>query len=275
MSNLSNIGFILTSQEDLRPLVENTYAKSTVIATAIGNYHVYTDDSNAQIWHQFDKEQNWLAFNPQYKGKSRRKVELTATMSSEEYPMEGSFHGWAVEENAGEYQQVYPFVFETPDYAIFAAIPLPSVVTIQLTAFANELSIFDSLTSFENAQDGEFKMAAQSFIPSGLFSTSEDETSSASKAYGFFAGTIKEWEKKRNTITGNHFYWMLVETLGGEIDIVADERFFEAPPVIGGVVQGNFWLCGQILNAPTEETSASAAPSAKEKKGFFSRLFGK
>ncbi len=274
MSNLSNIGFLLTSQEDLQPLVENTYAKSTVVETSIGNYHVYTDPSNAQIWHQFDKNMNWLAFNPHYKGKSRRTVELTATMSSEEYPMEGSFHCWAVEENAGEYHQVYPFVFETPDYATIAAIQLPKRVNIQLTAFANELSIFDSTSTFEKAQDDELKMAAQSFIPSGLFSSSEDEASTASKAYGFFAGTIKEWEKKRNTMTSNHFYWMLVETLGGEIDIVADERYFENQPVIGGVVQGNFWLCGQILNAPAN-TIPAEEPAAKEKKGFFSRLFGK
>jgi hypothetical protein len=274
MSNLSNIGFRLMSQADLQPLVENTYADSIPVAASNGNYYVYTDPSNAQIWLQFDKQGNWLALNPHYKGKSRRLVELTETMSSTEYPMEGSYHCWAIEENEGENNKIYPFVFEVPDYTAIAPITFPFVATIQLTAFASELSIYDSITAFENAQDAEIKMAVQSFIPSGLFSSPEEEQPSASRAFGFFAGIINEWEKKRNEMTGAHYYWLLTDTLGGEIDVVADERFFEKAPVTGGVLQGNFWLCGQILNASPNTTSFSQE-TAKGKKGFFSRLFGK
>lgn len=273
MSNLSSIGFNLNTEADLQPLIENTYANSVIVAASNGNYHVYTDPSNAQIWLQFDKQNNWLGLNPHYRGKSRRLVELTTTMSNSEYPMEGAFHGWAVEEHEGATQQIYPFVFEAPDYTAISQISFPSVVTIQLTAFATEMSLYDSPAAFENAQDTELKMAAISFIPSGLFSSGEKEEAASPEAFGFFAGIIKEWEKKRNEMTGAYFYWLLVDTLGGSVDIVADERFFERQPVIEGVVQGNFWLSAQILS--TKYFDELEAAPAKEKKGFFNRLFGK
>jgi hypothetical protein len=80
-----------------------------------------------------------------------------------------------------------------------------------------------------------------------------------------FTGIIKQYERKRNELTNEEFYWLLVDTLGGEVDIVADIRFFEKDPVLNGIVQGQFWLSGQLANAPKREL--------KENKTFFQKLF--
>jgi hypothetical protein len=62
-----------------------------------------------------------------------------------------------------------------------------------------------------------------------------------------FAGEIKEFELKTNALTNAEFYWFLVETLGGEIDVVSDPKWIEKEPQIGGIVSGQFWLSGKII----------------------------
>jgi hypothetical protein len=52
---------------------------------------------------------------------------------------------------------------------------------------------------------------------------------------------------KRNQRTKANFYWFLVETLGGEIDVVADPKLIASEPQLGGVVSGQFWLSGRLI----------------------------
>jgi hypothetical protein len=68
-------------------------------------------------------------------------------------------------------------------------------------------------------------------------------------------------------LTGEYFYSFLVDTLGGEVDVVAGTEFFENEPVRNGVVQGQFWLSGQLLNAPEREIEKG--------KTFFQKFLGR
>jgi hypothetical protein len=49
----------------------------------------------------------------------------------------------------------------------------PKDQDIQLSAFAEEIEVFDSEEDFNSSQTSELKFATQSFIPSGLFSFSD------------------------------------------------------------------------------------------------------
>ncbi len=144
---------------------------------------------------------------------------------------------------------------------------IPKNFEIQLTAFAQELRIYDNEKEYNDSQTTNSKFATQSFIPSGLFSYGEEKDPNPPQATGMFTGIIKQYERKRNELTNEEFYWLLVDTLGGEVDIVADIRFFEKDPVLNGIVQGQFWLSGQLANAPKREL--------KENKTFFQKLFGR
>jgi hypothetical protein len=87
-------------------------------------------------------------------------------------------------------------------------------------------------------------------VPSGLFAFDEKDGSidlSVVRPVGTFAGEIKEFELKTNSLSGENFYALLVETLGGEIDVVVDPKFVTQEPKIGGIVSGQFWLSGKIL----------------------------
>ena len=108
--------------------------------------------------------------------------------------------------------------------------------------------IFESEEDYFDSQEGEPKMASKSFIPSGLFSPDgKRDKMSRHDRFGIFAGEIKEFELKTNELSGEKFYWFLVETLGGEVDVVADPKLIPNEPKIGGIVSGQFWLSGRLI----------------------------
>ncbi len=249
MSNLSNIGFDIKTEEDFYELVEKAYKKSEQIKTEAGSYFKFSDKSGAQLWIQLNNHNELIGVNPHFEGKSKRKISLTATIDREESILDGAFHCWADPEEDDFEIGAYPFVFDVPDYRSYSHIELPQFLDVQLSAFAQEFNYYQSEEAFDTEQEGEVKWAAQSFVPSGLF-TPEGEDSAPPEALGLFAGIIKETEKKTNIFTGQTFYWMLVETFGGDIDVVADPRLFEnTASNIGGVVHGQFWLSGRLLTS--------------------------
>lgn len=269
MSNLSDIGFDINSEEDFYKLAEKAYGKATSIKAEKGTYFQYSDSSGAELWIQMNKKNELIGANPHYKGISKRTVCLTANVYRKESVLDGAFHSWAdPTESDNPESGAYPFVFDVPNHNSLGNIRLPQNVEIQLSAFAQEFDYYENEKAFEQGQEGEPKWASQSFVPSGLFSPNENSDPNPPEAIGLFVGIIKQTEKKKNELTGQEFQWMLVDTLGGEIDVLADLRFFSAEPKIGGIVHGQFWLSGQLLNMPVL--------IEKEKKlGIVNRIFGK
>lgn len=268
MSNLSNIGFDVQNEEAFSSLIERTYKKSSQIQTKKGSYFKFSDKSGAQLWIQMNDKHEIIGANPHFEGKSKRRVSLTASIARPESILDGAFHAWAdpIDKDDPE-SGSYPFVFDVPNHKIYNTIVLPQILEIQLTAFAQEFEYYQSEDAFENEQEGEVKWAAQSFVPSGLFNMGEGEDPNPPEAFALFAGIIRETEKKKNILTGQEFYWMLVDTLGGEIDVVADPRYFQdTEPKEGGIVHGQFWLSGYLLTEPK--------PSENSKKRFIKRIFG-
>lgn len=269
MSNFSNIGFNVAGDEAFEQLLDNAYQKSKAIKVKEGVYSVYTDASGAALFIQLDHSNVCIGANPHFKGKSKRTVCLTNTIESTQSVLDGSFHCWAApsEENNPDSGE-YPFVFEVPDFRTIGSINFPKNFPIQLTAFAQELSVYENEEAYDNSQASEIKFAAQSFIPTGLYSSGEDDNQDQSQAFGMFTGTIKEYELKKNQLTNQEFYWLLVDTLGGEIDVVADSIFFKTAPVINGIVHGQFWLSGQLIHEPPTTI-------LKEKKSFLQKILGR
>ncbi|NLR64322.1 hypothetical protein HGH92_08395 [Chitinophaga varians] len=249
MSNFSDIGFDINTEEEFQDLLEKTYHESTLIRVQEGAYAVYADESGAELWIQLNNQQECIGANPHYKGKSRRKVCLTATVERPENPLDGGFYAWAApSEKQNPQSGLYPFVFDVPDFRIPEPFSFPADVEIQLTAFAQDVQRYENEAAFDAAQTKEPKFSVQSFIPSGLFSSSEEDKPATPEAFGFFTGVIKQVEARQNTLTQQIFYVLLVDTLGGEIDVVADAGFFEKAPVVNEIIQVECWLSGQVIN---------------------------
>ena len=253
MSNLSDIGFPIKGEEDINEMIQNVARYVEEVPCLNGFYYRFTDDSGAEIYLQTNQGQEIIGFNPHFAGKSRRKVTLTKSIERDSSELDGGFHVWAnpAEENNPESGE-YPFVFDVPDFRTIGKIKFPQDFEIQLTAFAsNEFKIYESEQDYYDSQSSETTFAAKSFVPSGLFSPDENTPAiEPPRPFGIFTGEIKEYELKTNMLRKEQFYWFLVETLGGEVDVVADPKLIETEPKIGGILSGQFWLSGKLMNPP-------------------------
>jgi hypothetical protein len=265
MSNFSNIGFHIKSEHEYYNLAEKIYGIGKIEEVNSGKYIVYSDSSGAELWLQVDKKNSLIGMNPHYNGSSKRLVCLTEVIQKPDSILDGAFHCWAnpTEQNNPDSGE-YPFVFDLPNAKTIDEINFPCNFEIQLSAFAQEISLYNSEDEFNSKQTTEIKFAPLSFIPMGLFKP-EGESTEPPEALGMFTGIIKDFDIKQNSFTKNHFYWFLVNTLGGEIDIVADPILIIDKPKLNGIIQGQFWLSGILYNQPYIFKENS--------KGFFKKLF--
>lgn len=252
MSNLSDIGFPTPDEQAVNDMIWHVIEMTSPIHTSHGIYLKFSDESGAEIYLQGNEAQELIGFNPHFAGKSRRKVGLTNKIERDSSELDGGFYGWANPsdkhfENSGE----YPFVFDVPDFRTVEIADFPVIKEIQLTAFAsNDFKMFSNEKDFSDSQESEAKNASKSFAANGLSALNEtDEVIELNEVrpIGMFTGEIKEFEMRTNKVSGEKFYWFLVETLGGEVDVVCDPKFVTQEPEIGGIVSGQFWLSGKIL----------------------------
>lgn len=252
MSNLSDIGFPTPDEQAVNEMIMHVLEVAKPIQCKHGFYLKYSDASGAEIYLQGNFDQELVGFNPHFAGKSRRTIGITQKIERDSSELDGGFHAWAnPSENNDENLGEYPFVFDSPDFRLIEIEDFPALKDIQLTAFAsNDFQLFADEKAYFDSQDSELKYASKSFVPVGLFSFDENENVDLNvvRPIGKFAGEIKEFEMKTNQLSGENFYWLLVETLGGETDVVVDPKFVPEEPKIGGIVSGQFWLSGKIAD---------------------------
>ncbi|MGI8786858.1 MAG: hypothetical protein ACR2HG_03755 [Pyrinomonadaceae bacterium] len=250
MSNLSDIGFPTRGEQDVNEMIMHVLELTEPIRSPRGFYLKFSDASGAEVWLQGNFEQELIGFNPHFAGKSRRRVCLTKMIERDSSELDGGFHAWANPQNGATDSGDYPFVFDAPDFRTIDELNFPHVCEIQLTAFAsNDFKIFADEKNYNDSQEDKSKFASKSFIPSGLFLPDDNATPiEPPRPIGIFAGEIKDFELKTNEISGEKFYWFLVGTFGGEIDVVADTKLILDEPQIGGIVRGQFWLSGKIID---------------------------
>jgi hypothetical protein len=254
MSNLSDIGFPTRSEQDINDMISHVLELAeTVACPPRGFYLKFSDASGAEIWLQGNNEQELIGFNPHFAGKSRRRVGLTRAIERESSELDGGFYAWA--NPSGEAVEIsgdYPFVFDAPDFRLNQISKFPYVCEIQLTAFAsNDFKVFRDEKEYDESQKDEIKHAPNCFIPAAIPAIDADDADvdlSVVRPIAMLAGKIKELELKKNVLSGEKFYWFLVDSYGGEVDVVADMKLIQSEPQIGGIVSGQFWLSGRIIN---------------------------
>jgi hypothetical protein len=253
MSNLSDIGFPVKSEQDVNQVIMDILPHLEQISCPpYGFYFRFADVSGAEIYIQTNPAQEIVGFNPAFAGRTRFKGGLIARIERDTSELDGAFHAWADPQNDDfEKSGAFPFVFDVPDFRTHEKTELPKLCDVQLTAFAsNDFQLFADTEEFDASQESELKYASKSFIPSGLFAFNEQAESVDTippQAHAILTGEIREFELKTNEFTGANFYWFRTETHGGEIDLVADANLIETEPQTGGIVRGSFWLSGKLV----------------------------
>lgn len=239
MNHFADIGFVFQSNSDLGALI-NSFPENKTKKYPVENgmYLQMSDDSGSELWVQVDASNNFVGVNPYFSGKSKRKVQLVRSLKREGF--DGGFIASALPEKDNDAE--YPFMFDSPDF-LCNKLDMPTQKQIQLIAFAHRCSFFQNEEEFKKSDLG--KLATKAFIPSGLFSPNGEKVEP--KALGIFSGIVLEFQEKKNMVGKGSFYWALVETLSGQIDIVCEIQESQGKPAIGFLMHGEFWLTGRIL----------------------------
>lgn len=248
-SHLSTIGFDLHTHEDFVALANRVASDAETIVCANGQYRRWAGGHGEELWLQIDRESALIGMNPHFSGKASLRIGVQSRVHrDDDTSLDGAFYGWADPQDASVDSGVCPLVFDTPDAAVHDKLQLPSILTVQIAAFAHEIAIYASLEEYDASPEGrDFKLASKSFIPSGLFSP-DGTSSDPPHAHAILTGHIVESASKTNMLTGGAFHWALVETLGGSYDVVVDPRLSPLLPQPGGVLSGSFWLSGRVLS---------------------------
>jgi hypothetical protein len=258
------IGIPISSREDMQLEISKAAVTATTIRCRNGHYLRWTSEQGAELWIQVDEHNNGIGVTPYFQGKARMTVALTKKISRQaDTPLEGAIHGWAAPENDNPESGAYPFVFDLVDKGVYDTFDFPFISPIQLCAFTHELSIYDSEEEYKNSKEDISNLAPEAFIPSGLFRPG-GVLIDPPESIAIIAGHILEASELLNPLTNRQYHWMHIKTFGGEIDIVSELELIHKHANIGGIISGQFWLCGKILE-----------PKYKQNRNPLKRLFGK
>jgi len=244
-SHFSTLGFPVSNQEGFAALVQMVAKVGTGVECERGWYIRWAAGEGIELWAQGDNQQQLIGCNPHFSGSSRVRAAVTAVLPDSRAAMDGSLYCWANpppgEVDTGE----YPFVVDLPDFYLKAhQLKCPSIVNLQVAAFAQQLECFDSDEAFQTRM-AEARMAPESFIPTGLFKPDGAQINPP-QARAYFAGHVQEFQHRKNPWTTEPFVWLSVKTLGGTFDVVAHPTAVKGQPHPGGVASGTFWLTARL-----------------------------
>ncbi len=263
-SQFSAIGFRVSSGEDLAALASRAAERAETIDAGPGQYLKWSPGTGEQLWLQLTRKGDAMGMNPHFEGRSLVRVGLEARITRKAHtPLDGTFLAWANPPEGAATGGDYPFVFDCPDAAVHESLDLPVVVDAQIAAFAQQISVFASADAYAADQAAQgLSFGSRSFIPSGLFSP-HGEPIIPPESHALLAGHVVDAGPRTNAVSGESFWWALVDTVGGTYDVVIDPALLAGAVVPGNVISGWFWLSGRLRSG--------TAPRG----GWFSRLTGR
>ena len=247
MSNLSDIGFHAKGDEGINEMIMSVLDSAKEIRCDGGFYLRFSDSSGAELFLQGNASHEMIGFNPHFSCKSRRKVALLHTIVRDTSELDGAFHAVANPDSSRPETGEFEFVFDVPDFRLAKTGDMPHLAEIELTAFgSNDFKLFDSAESLVTAGGG---WSEKSFVPPGLTELISDPNVNLSmlRPIAKISGIVVEHEVRKNSVSGNEFNWLLVETVGGCVDVVIDPVYVPEQPRVGQVAAGHFWLSGRFL----------------------------
>jgi hypothetical protein len=245
-NHMSDIGFELNSEDDFQQLALQVCEEGEPRKAASGTYIRWAPGEGIELWAQLDQDNEVIGLNPHFRGKGLMRIGVTQeVIRPERTSLDGAYYAWANPAENDPEMGEFPFVFDVPDYQLHK-VRLPSILHVQLAAFAHELHSYDSDEAYDRSQSEEMKFASEAFIPSGLFRP-EGTTMEPPQAHAIFTGHVQETTIITNPATGNGFCWAKLRTLGGDVDVIADPLLLNGLLVEGGVVSGSFWLSGFLI----------------------------
>jgi hypothetical protein len=247
----SDIGFRDRSAAGLLKLFRRMCEHGEVVEAAGTKYLKWSIGEGLELWAKFkDGEPEPLPY-PFYAGGARMKVALLEkTPRQKPLRSDGAFRCRGCAIDGGNWVAGRnPFVFDTPNYHIYDGLSLPRVNAAQLTAFAFEMTGYETEEEFDEAYPPDeegFCWDYKHLVPACM-TTPRGEGGELQVASAEVSGFVKDTAIITNPITGHDFCWARVETIGGEVDVVCAPDRLSGYLVKGGVAATTCYLYGRLL----------------------------
>ncbi len=257
--HFSVIGFKASSAEALSALVSNLLEKGGEKQPCPpGYYHRLRSPVGPELWVHMQKaaapedRDPYIAVGvtPFFEGEGRTPIRVRAMRQR---PGDNLFEG-------AFYVELGPTIalIDVVDFARFAGKPVPFMAMAQIVAFPHDLAVFADEAVFRATQaDKAVKFSPRSFLASGLFMGGQGQGDIVfldpeaedfrAPARAFLTGEVQKTERRRNPDTDQDFIWALIGTAGGTFDLVADDAVLREALRPGMIVEGEFWLCGRLV----------------------------
>jgi hypothetical protein len=246
--HITTLGFIVTTEQDFRHYVYQTTEFGEKIETRNGSYTYWSPGQGIELWAQTNLHRRLLGMNAHFRGETSIRVQVTGRIPRYGSSiLDGAFYSWASPEQGDKNAGLFPFVFDSPDYDVYDWLPIPCVAHVQLAAFAYYLRCFSSEQQFRSSRYAGKPSMPLAFAPSGLF-TPDGKVRRPALAEATFSGRVLAAEMVTNPVTWQKFYRARVQTLIGELDVVADPQVIQGTLVNGGMIHGEFWLSGRLVD---------------------------
>ena len=248
VTHFSTLGFPLTTPEEFQALAKRVVDIGELYRCTGGCYFNWQGDNGAELWVQLNEEGRFLDIQPHFSGMAAMRVGITRRLTRPtDTPLDGAWQGWAdpiEDENPSDGR--FELTFEAPDFALHRDVQLPLLASVQIAAFVHHITLFESEEAFLQSEQAEGRLDPQSFIPAPQRLRAGSETEPVT-AEALICGHILRVERLINELTELPFYWMLIETSGGRVDMLVDPELLVNEPPAGGIVMAHCWLSGQML----------------------------
>jgi hypothetical protein len=118
-------------------------------------------------------------------------------------------------------------------------------VTLQVAAFAHDVRCWGSAADFEAAKAAATPDAPRFPLPSLVPAPAVGDAPPPADAT--ITGRVSSFARLTNSETERVFFHVVVDTVGGTFDVVLDPELCEREPVLGGIVEGHFWLSARAV----------------------------
>lgn len=266
-SHFSAVGFPLRSQIEFERLLKMAFETGQAIPIPGGKYVVWEPGEGVQLWVKV-KDRAVLGCAPHYSGEGKLQVEVQKFYARPENSAvtDGALLGTALSAFADS--PPLPLVVDMPGFEeTVSRTSLPRTVTVQATAFAREITCFPTADAFADWQSRQ-KEAPDARLESFLFPVlAERQPTSVAgslvSAEARITGRVLKAQRRTNPITHQTFIALVVAIPGGSgtIDIAASPQAASGELLVGGLIQGTFWISGRIMPAASApEIPERAAP---------------
>ena len=238
------IGFPVDDREGLDELASLAAHKGQAQTVSGGFYIRFGFGDGPELWVQANTNRQIVGCNPHFAGAGALRAQVNQLIAHPRSPLDGAMRATAIDADGAE----YPFQCNLPDFAAAAAtVKTGAKIRLQIAAFAEQLQVFADAEEFRKSQSPSMSLAAESFIPAGLFSRpGKEDAPTRSKA--MFTGTVLKSEFRSNKLTTVPYQYILVRSLGGTFDVVAEPAALKGvPPGSGMIVQAACWLSARVF----------------------------